>query len=100
MRFAGRGNGTSEISRRCLAGMADALCQGTSPLAANFYKTRISGNLIERGESALRFRQQLVVEVRFELQKRVVDSEAVVLHAPFEQADEFLLAGESFENLH
>jgi hypothetical protein len=88
------------MDRAGSAGVADAFGEGPGALAANFDETFIAGDLIESGKGPLRFGQKFVVEVCFELQKRVVDAKTIVFHATLEQSDEFLLAGESFKNLH
>lgn len=80
--------------------MANAFGESAGSLAADVDEARIAGDLIERRQGALRLGQQFVIEVGFELQQSVVDAEAVVLHAALEQGDKFLLARETFENLH
>ena len=80
--------------------MADAFGESAGSLAADLDEAGIAGNLIERRQCALRFGQQFVVQVGFKLQESVVDAQAIVLHAAFEQRDQFLLAGQAFENLH
>jgi hypothetical protein len=100
MPFAGRDSGASAADFVPLARVADALGEGASALAANVDEARIAGDLVERGQGALRFGQQFVVQVRFELQERVVDAEAVVLHAALKQSYEFLLASKPLEDLH
>jgi hypothetical protein len=47
--------------------VANALREGPRTLPANLDKSGIARDLIERWQSALRFRQQFVIQVRFEL---------------------------------
>src|SRR5882724_6541634 len=82
-----------------LALMADAFGEGSGPLARNVHKFRIRGNLIQHRKDALRFRQQATIEVGFELQQRVVDSQPVVAHPARDQVDVLLLARQPLENL-
>src|SRR6266849_4889431 len=82
-----------------LALMADAFGEGSGPLARDVHKFRIRGNLIQHRKDALRFRQQAAIEVGFELQKRVVDSQPVVAHAAQDQVHVFLLPRKPLENL-
>jgi len=76
--------------------MTDAFGEGPGPLPRYIYKFRIRGNLIQHRKDALRFRQQAAIEIGFELQQRVVDSQPVVRHAPHDQIDVFLRAGSFF----
>lgn len=64
--------------------MSDTLCKSAGSLAANLDETGIAGDLIECWQSSLRFGQELVVQVGFELQQSIVDAEAVVFHASLE----------------
>ena len=79
--------------------MTDAFGEGPGPLPRDIYKFRIRGNLIQHRKDALRFRQQAAIEIGFELQQRVVDSQPVVAHPARDQVDVFLLACQTFENL-
>src|SRR6266850_7769985 len=79
--------------------MADAFGEGPRPLACDIHKLRIRGNLIQHRKDALRFRQQAAIEIGFELQQRVVDSQPVVAHPARDQVDVLLLACQSLENL-
>lgn len=65
--------------------MADAFGESAGALTADFDEAGIAGDLVERGQGALRLGQKLMIQVGFELQESVVDAEAVVLHAAFEQ---------------
>jgi hypothetical protein len=80
--------------------VADAFGQRTGSLTADLDEAGIAGDLVERWEGTLWFGQEFVVQVGFELQEGVVDAEAVVLHSPLKQRDQFLLTGQAFENLH
>jgi len=72
--------------------VANALGERSGPLAGDVHETGITGDLIEHGQDALRFRQKAAVEIGFELQQGVVDSQPVVFHAPRNQIHMFLLA--------
>ena len=79
--------------------MADAFGYGTSALAGDVDKAGVVRDLVQGRQGTLRFGQELAVQVRFELQQRVVDSQAIVFHAALEQHDQFLLAREPFKDL-
>ena len=79
--------------------MADALGEGPGALAGDVHKPRIPGDLVEDRKDALRLRQKAAVEIGFELQQSVIDSQAVIAHAPSDQVEMLLLARQSFENL-
>src|SRR5467141_3373752 len=79
--------------------VANALGERSGPLAGDVHETGITGDLIEHGQDALRFRQKAAVEIGFELQQSVVDSQAVVFHAPRNQIHMFLLARQPLKNL-
>jgi hypothetical protein len=100
MRFAARGSGALANDFEELAWVADTLGKSAGSLAANFDKAGIAGDLVQRWQSALRFGQEFVVQVGFELQESVVDAEAIVLHTPLEQSHQFLLPREAFKDLH
>jgi hypothetical protein len=50
------------------AGMADPFRQSPRPLSRNIHEPRIIAYLIEHRQRALRFRQQFMIQIRFELQ--------------------------------
>src|SRR5467141_1288339 len=79
--------------------VANALGERSGPLAGDVHETGITGDLIEHGQDALRFRQKAAVEIGFELQQGVVNSQPVVSHSPRNQVDVFLLPREPFEYL-
>jgi hypothetical protein len=67
MHFAGRANGTLANDFGELARVTNALGKSAGSLAANFDKARITGDLVECGQSSLRFGQEFVVQVSFEV---------------------------------
>src|SRR4029077_11697007 len=79
--------------------MSDTLGEGSGALAGNVHESRIPGDLVEDREDALGLRQEAAVEIGFELQQSVIDSQAVVAHAPGDQVEVLLLARQPFENL-
>src|SRR5207248_11325661 len=63
---------------RCdLALMANAFGEGPGPLSRDVHKPGVPRDLIENGQDPLWFRHKAAVEVRFELQQGVIDSQAV-----------------------
>ena len=54
--------------------MANAFGQCAGALAANLDEAGIAGDLVERGQGALRLGQKFVVQIGFELQESVVDA--------------------------
>src|SRR6266446_3210640 len=79
--------------------VADALGEGTSALAGDVHEARIAGDLVEHGQDPLRFRQKAAVQIRFELQQGVVDSQPVVFHAARNQVHVLLLTSQPLKNL-
>jgi hypothetical protein len=73
-----------------------ALGQGATALAGDFDEAVVVGDLLQKGQGALGFRQFALVQVGFKLQERVVDTQAIILDAALQEIDEFLLAGEAF----
>ncbi len=53
--------------------MAEALGERAGALAGDIHKAGISGNLIEQGEKALRFREKAAVQIGFKLQQSIVE---------------------------
>src|ERR1700687_4292951 len=98
-------DGVAELARRIgviqcsLTLVADAFGERAGALAGDVQEAGIAGNLVEHGQDALRFRQKAAVEIRFELQQGVVDSQPVVFHAPRNQINVFLLTSQSLKNL-
>jgi hypothetical protein len=79
--------------------MADAFGERAGSLAGDVDKPGIPRNLIEHGQDPLWFRKKTAVEIRFELQQGVVDSQPVVPHAPRKQINMFLLTRQPLKNL-
>src|SRR5260370_27420434 len=79
--------------------VAEAVGEGARALAGDVHEAGIAGDLIEHGQDALRFRQKAAVEIGFELQQGVVDSQPVVFHAPRNQIHMFLLTRQPLKNL-
>src|SRR5712671_376954 len=86
------------IMRCSLTLVADTFGEGTCALAGDVHEARIAGDLVEHGQDPLRFRQKTAVQIRFELQQGVVNSQAVVFHAPRNQVHVFLLTGQPLKN--
>ena len=82
-----------------VAGGADVFRERAGASSRDLHEVRITGNLVERRQEALRFGQEPVVHVRFELTQGVVDPKAVVFYAPFEQDEVALLPRKTFEDL-
>src|SRR5437773_6812753 len=64
-----------------------SLGEGTGALAGDVHEPGIAGDLVKHRQHPLRFRQKAAVQIRFELQQSVVDSQAVVFHAPGNTTD-------------
>jgi len=61
-------------------------------LSRDFHQPQVSRNLVEQRKRSQGFRQDSFAHVVLELQQRVVRAQPVILHAPVEQADQFLLS--------
>src|SRR6266571_4944529 len=88
------------LSREGLTLIADAFGEGARALPGYVHKARVVGDLIQHWNDALGFRQQLAVQVGFELQQRIIDAQAIVLHPAFEGDHVFLLPRQPLEDLH
>src|SRR6267154_6442045 len=86
------------VTRCSLTLVTDALGKRPSPLAGDVYEARIAGDLVEHGQDPLRFRQKAAVQIRFELQQGVVNSQAVVFHAARNQVHVLLLTSQPLKN--
>src|SRR5712692_9212029 len=91
---------TGDCPGKALTLIADAFGEGARALPCYVHKVRVVGDLIQHRNDALRFRQQLAVQVGFELQQRIIDAQAVVLHPAFEGDHVFLLPRQPLEDLH
>ena len=90
-----------ELRSSCeLALVADTLGEETGTLAGDFDELRVRGDLVEDGEGALWFGEELAIQIGFELQECVVDAQAIVFHAARDQHHVFLLARKAFADLH
>lgn len=79
--------------------VADAFGYGPGALSGDLDKTGIGSDLVESRKGSLRLGEQVAIEVGFELEKGIVDAEAVIFHAALKEHDQFLLAGQTFEDL-
>src|SRR5712691_4226119 len=91
---------TGDCPRKALSLIADAFGEGARALPCYIHKARVVGDLIQHWNDALGFRQQLAVQVGFELQQRIIDAQAIVLHPAFEGDHVFLLPRQPLEDLH
>src|SRR5256886_17132346 len=72
----------ADENRFDLALMANAFGEGPGPLSRDVHKPGVPRDLIENGQDPLWFRHKAAVEVGFELQQGVIDSQAVRFHGP------------------
>ena len=79
---------------------ANAFAQGSRPLSRDFHEPQVPRNLVEQRKRSQGFRQDTFAQAVLELQQRVVHAKPVILHAPVEQADQFLLVPQSLADLH
>src|SRR5690242_6084925 len=82
-----------------LAGMANAVSEVPGAFPGNLHKLFVGADLVKERHQALGFGQETAVEVRFEIEKSIVDAETVVAEAARKQVKVLLLAGEAFEDL-
>jgi hypothetical protein len=71
--------------------MADPFRQSSRSLPRNIHEPRIIADLIEHRQRALRLWQQFMIQIRFELQQRIIYSQAVISHPARKQHDVLLL---------
>src|SRR5437879_11015396 len=88
------------LQRSKLRHVADALGQGACALAGDFDEAGIVGDLLKRGQQALRLGKNLAVQVGLKLQQGLIHAQAVVLHAALELDQMLLLPRQTFEDLH
>ena len=98
--IAGISRATVALRQSVVARSADTLGERPGAGTRDLHEVRIRGDLVEHGQEALRFGQEPVVHVRFELAQGIIDAEAVVFHAPLEQDQITLLPGQTLEDLH
>ena len=79
--------------------MADPLRQSSRSLPRNIHEPSIITDLIKHRQRTLRFRQQFMIQIRFELQQRIIYTQAVVPHPPRKQHYVLLLPSQPFKNL-
>src|SRR5581483_7911578 len=96
-RYISRRN-AAEDSRQ-LTGMADAVSDVAGALAGDIHVFGVLANLIKKGKEALGFGEEATIHVGFELEKGVVDTQAVIAHAAGDQVEVLLLAGQAFKDL-
>src|SRR5277367_2395976 len=80
-------------------GVADAFGDGAGALPSDINEARVAGDLVEGREGALGVGEEVAIEIGFELEQGIINSEAVVLHPALQKHDEFLLTRQAFENL-
>src|SRR5581483_1748766 len=96
-RYISRRN-AAENSRQ-LTGVADAVGDVAGAFAGDVHVFGVLANLIKKGKEALGFGEEAAVHVGFELEKGVIDAQAVIAHAAGDQVEVLLLAGQAFEDL-
>lgn len=77
---------------------ADSLRESPRELARNFYDARIGGDPIQDREQAFGLRKRTLFQVVFELMKRIIHAQPVVLQPLLEERKVALLLEEAFKD--
>src|SRR5579864_642360 len=77
---------------------ANSLCKSPRQMARHLYDPRICGNLIENRQQPFGLRKRKLSQVIFELMKRIIHAQPVVLQPLLEDRKVALLLEEAFKN--